>query len=85
MRGDFVHQREEAQFTLHLLHQPREALQLAQTNWQVQHEPADVRVFFEAALAAGDSTAVSPALDFIRTNHLEDVQIKRLAQKLNPK
>ena len=39
----------------------------------------------EAALAAGDATAATPALDFIRTNRLEDVQLKRLAEKLNPK
>jgi tetratricopeptide (TPR) repeat protein len=85
LRGDFVHQREEAQFTLHLLHQPRAALQLAQTNWQMQHEPADVRIFLESALAAGDASAAQPALDFIRTNHLEAVQLNRLAEKLNSK
>jgi tetratricopeptide (TPR) repeat protein len=85
LRGDFVHQREEAQFTLYLQHQPGEALQLAQTNWQVQHEPADVRIFLESALAAGNAAAAQPALDFVRTNHLEDVQLNRLAEKLNQK
>jgi tetratricopeptide (TPR) repeat protein len=83
LRGDFVHLREEAEFTLHLLHRPREALQLAQTNWQVQHEPADVRILLESALATGDGSAAQPALDFIRTNHLEDVQLKHLAEKQN--
>lgn len=85
LRGDFVHQREEAQFTLHLLHQPRAALQLAQTNWQVQHEPADVRILLESTLAAGEAAAAQPALDFIRTNHLEAVQLNLLAEKLNQK
>jgi tetratricopeptide (TPR) repeat protein len=85
LRGDFVHQREEAQFTLHLLHQTRAALQLAQTNWQVQHEPADVRIFLESALAAGNAAAAQPALDFIRTNYLEDAQLNRFAEKLNQK
>lgn len=85
LRGDFVHQREEAQFTLHLLHQPREALQLALINWQVQHEPADVRIFLESALAANDANAARPALDFIQTNHLEDLALNRLVEKLNPK
>jgi tetratricopeptide (TPR) repeat protein len=84
-RGDFVHQREEARFTLHLLHQPREALQLAQMNWQVQHEPADVRIFLETALAADNAAAARPALDFMRINHLEDAQLNRLAEKLSPK
>lgn len=82
LRGDFVHQREEAQFTLQLLHEPREALRLAQTNWQVQHEPADVRILLECALAAGEATAAIPALDFIRTNHLEDAHLHALAEKL---
>lgn len=85
LRGDFVHQREEAQFALYLQHRPRAALQLAQTNWRVQHEPADVRIFLESALAAGDTTAAQPALDFIRTNQLEDVAVNRLVKKLEPK
>jgi tetratricopeptide (TPR) repeat protein len=43
LRGDRVHLREEARFTLHLLHAPEAALKLARANWQVQKEPADVR------------------------------------------
>ena len=52
LRGDRVHLREEARFTLHLLNAPQAALKLAQENWQVQKEPADVRILLEAALAA---------------------------------
>ncbi len=85
LRGDFVHQREEARFTLQLLHQPRAALQIAQVDWQAQHEPADAQVLLESALAAGDPGAARPALDFIRTNHLEDVKLAGLAEKLNRK
>jgi len=85
LRGDFVHQREEAQFTLHLLHQPQAALQLAQINWQVQREPADALIFLESAVAAGAAGDARPALDFIRSNRLEDVQLNRLAQQLDPK
>jgi tetratricopeptide (TPR) repeat protein len=83
LRGDFVHQREEARFVLRLRHQPREALRLAQANWQVQREPADVRILLESALAAADPTAAQPALDFMRTNHLEDVQLASLAEEIN--
>ena len=83
LRGDFVHQREEARFVLRLRHQPREALRLAQANWQVQREPADVRILLESALAAEDPTAAQPALDFMRTNHLEAVQLASLAEKIN--
>jgi len=85
LRGDFVHQREEARFTLHLLNQPREALRLALANWQVQREPADLRLLLETALAADAPDAAQPALDFMRTNHLEDVGLMKLAQRLNPK
>ena len=83
LRGDFVHQREQARFTLGLLKKPQMALQLAQTDWQVQHEPADIRILLESALAADDPVAARPALDFIRTNHLEDVEFAKLAEQLN--
>ena len=52
MRGDTLHQGEEARFTLHLLNDAREALRLAQANWSVQREPRDGRVLLEAAIAA---------------------------------
>lgn len=83
LRGDFVHQREEARFVLGLRHQPQEALQLAQANWLVQREPADARILLETALASADPGAAQPALDFVRTNHLEDVRLASLANKLN--
>jgi tetratricopeptide (TPR) repeat protein len=83
LRGDFVHQREQARFTLWLLKKPQDALRQAQTDWQVQHEPADIRILLESALAAGDPAATRPALDFIRTNHLEDVKFTKLAEQLN--
>ena len=82
LRGDFVHQREQARFNLWLLKKPEEALRQAQTDWQIQHEPADIRILLESALAAGDPAAASPALIFIRTNHLEDVEFTKLAEEL---
>jgi tetratricopeptide (TPR) repeat protein len=82
LRGDFVHQREEARFDLELRHQPREALRLAQIDWQTQHEPADIGILLESALASGDFNAAQPALEFIRTNHLEDVKFTKLAAEL---
>jgi tetratricopeptide (TPR) repeat protein len=85
LRGDFVHQREEARFVLSLLGQPGEALRLAQANWQVQHEPADLRILLESALAAGEADAARPALDFMRSNRLEDVQLAKLAEQLHDK
>jgi tetratricopeptide (TPR) repeat protein len=85
LRGDFVHQREEARFDLNLLGQSAEALRVAQANWQVQHEPADLRILLESALAAGDAGAAQPALDFMRSNRLEDVELAQLAQQLHDK
>ena len=82
LRGEFVHQREEARYTLELLHQPGAALRLAQANWKVQREPADVRILLETARAAGDAAAAQPALDFLRDTHLEDVQLDQIARKI---
>ena len=84
LRGESVHQREESRFRLHLLRQPREALTLAQANWRVQREPADARVLLEAALAAGDAPAAAPVMEFVQTNHLEDVALARLMNALKP-
>ncbi len=85
LRGDFVHQREEARFELRLLGRPDEALRLARANWQVQHEPADLRILLESADAARDPGAAQPALDFMRSNRLQDVEVAKLAQRLNVK
>ena len=82
LRGDFVHQREEARYTLELLHQPAAALRLAQMNWRVQREPADVLILLQSARAAGDAAAAQPALDFIKEKKLEDVQLDKLARQI---
>ena len=78
LRGDRVHLREEARFTLHLLNAPREALQLAKENWQVQREPTDLRILAEAALATADPTAVTAVTGWLKHWRLEDVQLSRL-------
>jgi len=76
LRGDRVHLREEARFTLRLLNAPATALKLAQENWQVQKEPADVRILLEAALAAHDDSAVEEVKEWLRNSGLEDVQLR---------
>lgn len=65
-RGDSVHRREEARFTLHLLNQPKLALKLAERNWAVQKEPADARILLEAARAAGAAQATQDVRDFMQ-------------------
>lgn len=82
LRGDSVHRREEARFALHLLGDPRRALQLARDNWEVQREPWDARLLLEAALAAGDRAAAQPVLDFRSQSGLEDVALAHLATEI---
>jgi tetratricopeptide (TPR) repeat protein len=78
LRGDTVHLREEARFTLHLVKAPAEALRLSRQDWSVQKEPADARGLLEAARAAGDQTAASA----VRTTlaGIEDQRLTPLLQ-----
>src|SRR6185295_12095115 len=64
-RGDSMHRREEARFRLAIESDAVGALKLAQDNWAVQREPADLRILIEAARAAGDQDALRIASDWI--------------------
>ncbi len=79
LRGDTVHRREEARYTLALLHQPEAALALALANWTVQREPADARILLETALAAGHPQAAQPVCNWLRNNGVEDLRLSALA------
>lgn len=81
-RGDRVHQREQAVFTLHLLGDARAALALALENWAVQKEAADIRIVLEAALAARDPAAAKPVLQWLRRSGFTDSAIAGLAERL---
>ena len=81
LRGDTVHQREQARFELRLMHQPITALQVAKLNWNVQKEPADARVYLEAAIAAKDKAAIQTIASWLSTYHLEDVALTKLMNK----
>ncbi|HEV7123680.1 MAG TPA: tetratricopeptide repeat protein [Rhodanobacter sp.] len=81
-RGSHVYRREEAGFELYLRHDPAGALKLAEQNWTVQRAPEDMRVFLEAALAAGQPEAAQPVLDLLADSHLEDPPINRLVDKI---
>ena len=78
-RGTRVHVREEARFTLALLHDPKTALSLAQANWEIQKEPWDARLLLESALAIGNRNAARPAIAWLHTNHTEDMRLQQLA------
>jgi len=77
-RGDSVHLREEARFSLRLEHDAARALRLARENWSVQREPADARLLVEAARAARDPGAAAPVFDFLRRHGTEDAAILAL-------
>jgi tetratricopeptide (TPR) repeat protein len=81
-RGDSVHQREQARYELHLRGDSKTALALAQQNWAVQKESADMRVLLEAALKSGNRAAAAPVLAWATKNGLEDVTVQRLARQL---
>jgi tetratricopeptide (TPR) repeat protein len=81
-RGMTVHVREEARFTLALLHDAGRALPLAETNWSVQREPADARILLECALADKNRAAAQPVLDWLSINHVEDFRLRQLAKQI---
>jgi hypothetical protein len=65
MRGENFHLGDEARFTLYLLKRPHEALSLAKNNWAMQRTPQDARILLEASIAADDTEAVNPAVEFL--------------------
>jgi Tfp pilus assembly protein PilF len=82
LRGDTVHQREQARFELALRGDATAAVRLAMLNWAVQKEPADLRILVESAAASGDRAAARTALDWIAKTHIEDRAIAARAAKL---
>ena len=82
LRGDTVHQQEEARFSLQVQGNPKKALALAQENWKVQLEPRDARIFLEAALALKDPESAQPVLQWLDSSKIEDSNLISLGQKL---
>ena len=75
LRGDSLHRREEARYTLDLASEPRDALKLAKANWGVQRESADLRILVAAAIAADDAATLREAAEWARSTRLEDVAV----------
>jgi hypothetical protein len=82
LRGDKLHQQEEARFRLYLAGDKEKALALAQENWKLQREPRDARILLEAALAMKDPAAAQGALDWLERSGHEDPGLRATAQKL---
>lgn len=82
LRGDKVHQVEEARFRLHLMGDAAAALALAKENWTVQKETRDARILLETAIAAKNPQAAAPVIAWLRETKMEDVLLLRLATQL---
>ncbi|HSN24322.1 MAG TPA: hypothetical protein VLS45_09200, partial [Methylomicrobium sp.] len=82
MRGENLHQGDEARFTLSLLKNPEVALQLAEANWQTQREPKDARILLEAAIAAHAPGAAKPVIDLLAATGMEHQKLHQLAAEL---
>ncbi len=83
LRGDAMHQREQARFELALSADASAALALALQNWTVQKEVADMRIVLESALKAGDAGAARPVVAWIRKHRVNDVALDRLIAQLD--
>ncbi|MEP7043927.1 MAG: hypothetical protein ABI843_12765 [Dokdonella sp.] len=81
-RGDRVHLREEARFTLAIQGVPDAALELALQNWNVQKEPLDARIALECALAARRPHAVDDVVRWVDQTHLQGVRLAQLMREV---
>jgi tetratricopeptide (TPR) repeat protein len=82
LRGDKLHQQEEARFNLYLVGNKEKALALAQENWTLQREPRDARILLEAAFAMKNPAAAQGALDWLERSGYEDPGLRQTAEKL---
>jgi predicted Zn-dependent protease len=70
-RGDVLHKREEARYLLTIENDAAGSLRLARENWQVQREPADLRILSEAASAAGDAATQREVAEWAAATRLQ--------------
>lgn len=78
LRGDIRNSREEARFTLDLLEDAPTALAFSKTNWEIQKEPEDLTVLYQAAVATGDAAAIATVKEWLGRTKLEDAYLKSL-------
>jgi hypothetical protein len=81
-RFDSVHLREQSRFTLIILDQPADALELALENWKTQRERADADLVLSASIASGKPKAARPVLDWMAETGVEDAKLDDLASRL---
>jgi len=57
---------------------------LAKANWNVQREPADLRILAAAARASGENDARRTVTDWLASTRLEDVAVVAPAERRAP-
>ena len=83
-RGDRIHLREEARFTLEVEADPVRGLTIARDNWSVQKELADARLLAEAAAGVRDVAAAEPVITWAKTLGVHDAQLDHWFKALAP-
>ena len=76
LRGDRSHGREQSRYELALRGDAHAALRLAESNWRVQHEPADAVALVRAAHAARRDAAADDVRRFLRESGGRDVRLR---------
>lgn len=74
--GDTVHIREQARFALEVQQDAPRALALAERNWSQQREPADLRIYWRAARAAGAAAHETVLRQWLSATHYEDATLE---------
>lgn len=77
--GDVTHLREQARFLLEVRGSAAAALQIAERNWYVQREPADVRIYWAAASVTGDTAQLQRLRAWIQQTGYEDAVLAGVA------
>jgi hypothetical protein len=80
-RGTGRHLREEAELALHVDRQASRAVELARLNFEQQKDTPDLRIFADAAIAAGDRQAIAYLRAWLAATGFEDTVVAaKLAQ-----
>jgi Tfp pilus assembly protein PilF len=83
--GDRTHQREQALYLLELGDDAGGALAYARRNWTVQREPADVRIYVQAAERARSGVDCMQLARWVSDTHYEDRALSTLQQCARPR
>lgn len=69
---DYTHQREQAMYLLEVRGDARAALTAAASNWAVQREPADLRIYARVAQRAQSAPDCAAIATWLAMSHYED-------------